>query len=204
MIQHLHRKIRVTSVLPSFAGGGAERVVLTMLRYLDRTHYAPSLVVLSGEGPLREAVPNDLPVTDLARPRLRYAWFRLGQAVRATNPDIVLPTISHINLATLMQRGKLASHTRIIARNRTRRPPAWGRPAGRAYITGFTDTIADGRTPFFVLHGWFRTNLSQPSELRRTACLCCRTPLMWRRFASRRSPLKESPVQACASWQRAD
>ena len=116
MIQHPHRKIRVTSVLPSFAGGGAERVVLTMLRYLDRTHYAPSLVVLSGEGPLREAVPNDLPVTDLARPRLRYAWFRLGQALRATNPDIVLPTISHINLATLMQRGKLASHTRIIAR----------------------------------------------------------------------------------------
>ena len=111
-----HRTIRVTFVLPSFAGGGAERVVLTLARHLDRTRFAPSLVVLNGDGPLREVVPDDLPVTDLARPRLRHAWSRLGRALRATNPDIVLPTISHINLATLMQRGRLAPHTRIIAR----------------------------------------------------------------------------------------
>ena len=116
MTQHPHQKIRVTFVLPSFAGGGAERVVLTLLRYLNRTRFAPSLVVLSGEGPLRYAVPEDLSVTDLARPRLRHAWSNLGPALRATDPDIVLPTISHINLATLMQRRKLAPHTRIVAR----------------------------------------------------------------------------------------
>jgi len=110
------QKIRVTFVLPSFAGGGAERVVLTLLRYLDRTRFTPSILVLNGKGPLREMVPEDLAITDLARPRLRHAWSKLGPALRAMEPDIVLPTISHINLATLMQRGKLAPHTRILAR----------------------------------------------------------------------------------------
>ena len=109
-------RIRVTFVLPSFAGGGAERVMLTLIRHLDRTRFAPTLVVLSGEGPLRESVPDDLAVIDLERPRLRHAWFRLGGALRATIPDIVVPTISHINLAALMQRSKLAAGTRIVAR----------------------------------------------------------------------------------------
>ena len=57
------QKIRVTFVLPSFAGGGAERVVLTLLRYLDRTRFTPSILVLNGKGPLREMVPEDLCTT---------------------------------------------------------------------------------------------------------------------------------------------
>ncbi len=109
-------RIRLTFVLPSFAGGGAERVMLTLIRHLDRTRFTPTLVVLSGEGPLRDSVPDDLTVVDLERPRLRHAWFRLGDALRATSPDIVVPTISHINLAALMQRRRLAAGTRIVAR----------------------------------------------------------------------------------------
>jgi len=116
MAESEQREIRVTFVLPSFAGGGAERVVLTLINHLDRDRFVPSLVVLRGDGPLRELLPNDLAITDLNRPRLRQAWTYLGSALRATDPDIVIPTISHINLATLMQRRKLASKTRIIAR----------------------------------------------------------------------------------------
>lgn len=116
MAEPEHRRIRVTFVLPSFAGGGAERVVLTLVAGLDRARFAPSLVVLQGEGPLQALVPEDIAVTDLERPRLRHAWRRLGPALRAHDPDIVVPTISHINLATLMSRRRLPARTRIIAR----------------------------------------------------------------------------------------
>ena len=116
MLSHSPRKIRITFVLPSFAGGGAERVVLTLLRYLDRSRFAPFLLVLNGQGALRDAVPEDLAVTDLRCPRLRHAWLKLGSTLRVTEPDIVLPTISHIIIATLMQRAKLEPHTRIVVR----------------------------------------------------------------------------------------
>ena len=36
---------RVAFVLPSFAGGGAERVVLNLLQLVDRTRFDPTLVV---------------------------------------------------------------------------------------------------------------------------------------------------------------
>lgn len=65
------RKIKVTFVLPSFAGGGAERVVLTLMRHLDPARFTPHLIVLNGEGPLRDSVSGNISVTDLRQPRLR-------------------------------------------------------------------------------------------------------------------------------------
>lgn len=116
MADNAFEKICVVFVLPSFAGGGAERVILTLLRNLDRTRFTPKLVVLSGKGPLLDSVPEDIAVVDLKRPRLRYAWFRFGRALREARPDIVIPTISHINLATLMQRRNFAPEMRVIVR----------------------------------------------------------------------------------------
>lgn len=106
----------VTFVLPSFAGGGAERVVLALARHLDRKRYSPRLIVLHGTGPLGGLVPPDMAVTDLATPRLRHAWRRLGQALRVVPGGVVIPTISHANLAVLMQHRRLPTGTRIIVR----------------------------------------------------------------------------------------
>ncbi len=108
--------IRVTFVLPSFAGGGAERVVLTLARHLDRTKFAPDLIVLDGRGALAKTVPENLPVADLRRPRLRQAWPYLGAILKEKRSDVVIPTISHVNLAVLMLRGKLGPSTRVVAR----------------------------------------------------------------------------------------
>lgn len=49
MAEPEQRKVRVTFVLPSFAGGGAERVVLTLINHLDCDRFVPSLVVLHGD-----------------------------------------------------------------------------------------------------------------------------------------------------------
>lgn len=110
------RKTRVTFVLPSFSGGGAERVVLTLAGHLDRSRFLPCLVVLNAHGALKDTVPDNLLITDLKQPRLRQAWPHLAAALRGTNADIVVPTISHINLAVLTLRGRLGPETRIIAR----------------------------------------------------------------------------------------
>jgi len=110
------RPIRVTFVLPSFAGGGAERVVLTLARRLDRTRFSPRLIVLDRVGPLQELVAADVPVTNLSRPRLRHAWRALAKALRETDSDVVVPTVSHVNLAVLMMRRHLAPGSRTVVR----------------------------------------------------------------------------------------
>ncbi len=106
----------LTVVLPSFAGGGAERVMLSHLARLDRALIAPRLIVLDGRGPLRELLPGDVPVHDLARPRLRRALPALLGALRATQPDVVLGTMVHVNLALLAVRPLLSGHPRLVLR----------------------------------------------------------------------------------------
>ena len=71
--------LKVAFVLPSLAGGGAERAVLALAEHLDQGRFLPTLVVLDGRGPLRQAVPATLPVHDLGRSQLRWALPRLAR-----------------------------------------------------------------------------------------------------------------------------
>jgi glycosyltransferase involved in cell wall biosynthesis len=107
---------RIVFVLPSFAGGGAERVMLTLAARLDRAQFQPALILLSGEGPLANLLPPDVPLIDLARPRLRHALAALVRAIRRTRPQAVVSSLGYVNLALLASRRFLPRGTRIIAR----------------------------------------------------------------------------------------
>ena len=43
---------QIVFVLPSFAGGGAERVVIGLANGLNRDRYEPVMIVLENKGPL--------------------------------------------------------------------------------------------------------------------------------------------------------
>ena len=107
---------RIAFVLPSFAGGGAERVVLTLAGALPAARFDTHIVVLDGTGPLRGEVRDGLPVHDLGQARLRRGWPALGTCLRRLRPQVVVPTIVHLNLAVLGMRPCLGRGTRIYAR----------------------------------------------------------------------------------------
>ncbi len=128
---------RVAFVLPSFAGGGAERVALTLAARLDRSAWAPVLVVLDGTGPLASLVPGDVPVTALGRPRLRGAALPLAAALRRLRPAVVFSTLVHVNLALLALRPLLPRGTRIVLREANLPSLSLANvPGGRAMRTG--------------------------------------------------------------------
>ncbi len=105
---------RIVFVLPSFAGGGAERVTLALAGALDRARFEVEIVVLDGNGPL--APPPGIRVHDLARPRLRQALGPLRTTLRARTPDSILSTMGYLNLAVLGMAPILAGHPRVLVR----------------------------------------------------------------------------------------
>ena len=107
--------IKTVFVLPSFAGGGAERVVLNLAGALDRERFAAEIVVLDGRGPLSAFVPPGIPVHDLHRSRLRQAMPALIAILRKQRPRAVVPTLGYLNLALLAAR-PLLPPTRIFPR----------------------------------------------------------------------------------------
>lgn len=107
---------RIAFVIPSFAGGGAERVMLALAGGLDRARFAPEIVVLDGTGPWRGLVPAGVPLTDLRAPRIRRAIRPLVRVLRARRPAIAVSTIGALNLALLAARPLLPRDLRIVVR----------------------------------------------------------------------------------------
>src|SRR5579863_783857 len=55
-------RIRVLFAIGSLDGGGSERQIVTILRHLDRTRFAPMLYLIRRSGEFSNDVPSDVPV----------------------------------------------------------------------------------------------------------------------------------------------
>lgn len=108
--------LRVAFVLPSFAGGGAERVTLQLAAALHRAGIATEIVVLDGAGPLAPLVPPGAPVRDLGTPRLRRALPGLLRTLRQVRPAAVVSTLGYVSIALLASRALLPANTRLVLR----------------------------------------------------------------------------------------
>ena len=111
-----HPRPKIFFVLPNFAGGGAERVALTLLEHLDRQAFAPHLAVFDATGPLRRLPAPDVRLHDLGGRRLRTALPALVRLVWRERPAVVFATQGYVNLALLAARPLLPRGLRIALR----------------------------------------------------------------------------------------
>lgn len=111
-----HTRHRVLFLLPSLAGGGAERIVTALLQNLDRKKFEPHLGLVSADGPYRGLVPPDVPVHDLKSSRVIFALPRLAYMIRRVRPDTVFSTLDHMNLAVMLVRPLLPRSIRVVIR----------------------------------------------------------------------------------------
>lgn len=89
---------KIAFVLPSLAGGGAERVTLNLLAGLDQDRYRSELILLDRSGPFESLLPPGLTVKGLGHARLRTALPSLILTLREADPDLVFSTIGYVNI----------------------------------------------------------------------------------------------------------
>jgi glycosyltransferase involved in cell wall biosynthesis len=108
---------RVLFMIPTLTGGGAERVIVTVLRHLDRTRFVPILAVVSTRNAaFIEDVPEDVQFIDLHCARVRYALPKIVRLMWKLRPDVVLSTLGYLNLALAILRPLLPNGVRYLAR----------------------------------------------------------------------------------------
>jgi glycosyltransferase involved in cell wall biosynthesis len=109
--------INILFVIPSLRGGGAERVITTILRHLDKTEFNATLVVVDlTEEQHQEGLPPELEIINLKARRVRFAVPGLLRLIWKRRPDVVFSTLSHLNLAIAVLRPLLPRSTRYFAR----------------------------------------------------------------------------------------
>ena len=112
-MKHQH----VLFLIPSLRGGGAERVITTLLRHLDRSGFKLALAAVDArEAVFLNEVPADVEFIDLRCRRVRYALPKIVAMIWKRRPDVVFSTLVHLNLVLAMLRPLLPRHLRYIAR----------------------------------------------------------------------------------------
>ncbi|MGY3313445.1 glycosyltransferase involved in cell wall biosynthesis [Peribacillus simplex] len=109
-------KRKVAFIIPSLRGGGAERVIINIIRNLDYKQFDISLILLKKEGPYINLLPENIKVVDLDTLRVRKSIIPLIKAINAIKPDAILSTMGHLNLAILAIRFLLKGNPKIIIR----------------------------------------------------------------------------------------
>jgi glycosyltransferase involved in cell wall biosynthesis len=110
-------KTKLLFLIPTLSGGGAERVVVTLLQHLDRACFDLALAVVdTRNAAFRDQVPTDVEFLDLGCRRVRQALPKLVRLLWRRQPDVVMSTLGHLNLALAIVRPLLPNRTRYIAR----------------------------------------------------------------------------------------
>lgn len=110
-------RVRALFVIPSLRGGGAERVIIALLRQMDRTLFQLCLAVVDLRGAAyRDDLPDDVEIIDLECKRVRYALPRITRLIWQRRPNVVFSTLGHLNLALAMIRPLLPNRVRYIGR----------------------------------------------------------------------------------------
>ena len=112
----LIRPVKSLFVLSDLEAGGAQRVVLTVLRHLSLRPCRPHLALARSAGPLLKEVPENIPVHVVGNGRVRSMLPGLYRLIWKLRPRTVISTLGHLNLALLATRRFMPSCTRLVVR----------------------------------------------------------------------------------------
>jgi glycosyltransferase involved in cell wall biosynthesis len=93
----------VCFVLPSLAGGGAERVAVLLLNALDASRWDRAMYLFDREGPYLRDVSSDIALASGEAGGRIGRWLHLRRYFRETRPDVVVTFLSYVSVLTALR-----------------------------------------------------------------------------------------------------
>ncbi|WP_415911830.1 glycosyltransferase [Neptuniibacter sp. QD37_11] len=106
--------MKIFLIIPSFRGGGAERVFIDLADLLSRSNYEVTLVSLSGEGEYSNSLPEGLSVKVLGTGGVKNSFFALVKLLKNCDPDIIISALTHVNIAVVIASFMAKSKAKVI------------------------------------------------------------------------------------------
>ncbi len=109
-------KTKILFITGAMRGGGAEKVLSTVVSNLDRDKFDIALALLKKEGKYLKEINSEIKIIDLNSYRLRNSLYKIYKLIKNEKPDIVFSTLGHINIFILMVRIFLPKNIKYILR----------------------------------------------------------------------------------------
>lgn len=110
------KKQAVSFFLPSLEGGGAERVVVNLVREFVKRGINVELVLANAKGPYLKELPKDVRVFDLRASHVLFALPKLIRYLRSEKPEILLSSLNHANVVAIIAKKVSKTKTRVFLR----------------------------------------------------------------------------------------
>src|SRR5690625_660639 len=98
------------------SGGGAERMLVNLSDGLTSLGVSVDLVLVRREGPYLETVPPRVRLVDLETRTVQRSIPALARYIRESQPDVLLSTLVHVNVAAILACAIAGAKTRVIVR----------------------------------------------------------------------------------------
>ena len=109
-------KPRILFILADLGVGGAQRVILNLLRHINRDGMELHLGLITSVGCLGKDLPAHVVIHDLGAKRVRHAVVPLIKLVWRVRPKAVVTTLGHLNLMILALKPFLPRGTSVFVR----------------------------------------------------------------------------------------
>lgn len=109
---------KVLFFIPSMDGGGAERVLATLLQRVDRNRIRPSLALMRMEGPHLASIPAEVPITDLSARSLWTVLPALAREIHRQRPDVLFSMTGGANIPAVLAHALTKSRARLVLSER--------------------------------------------------------------------------------------
>ena len=101
--------------IPSFAGGGAERIFIRIANYLANEGHNVCFIVNHDGGPLRDMLSDQVNLQVLGIERGPKAIFALAGVLRKHKPKVLISVMTRSNIVALLASRLAGGNTRVIA-----------------------------------------------------------------------------------------
>lgn len=94
---------KVCFVLPSLAGGGAERAAVQILNGLDPSAWDRSMYLFQKDGPYLDELSGDVRLFAGSNPARLGRWYQLRRFIADTRPDLVVSFLSYFTVLSAVR-----------------------------------------------------------------------------------------------------
>ncbi|MDW0116303.1 glycosyltransferase [Sporosarcina thermotolerans] len=106
----------IVFVIPKLGGGGAERVISTLVRHIDKKKFKVHLIIVHDGGDYQTDLPVDVNLIKLPVSQVRYAIPSLYLEIRRIKPDIVFSSIRGFSALIALFKTFLPRKTKLVIR----------------------------------------------------------------------------------------